>query len=205
MRFGLIEASFGKLNLNFMNKFKYFWVVIVMGLFSTFSSDLNAETENIYSYSGTLLNGQEFDLSSLEGRVTLIVNTASKCGFTSQYKGLEELYDTYSEKGLMVLGFPSNDFGAQEPGSNDDIANFCRINYGVSFPMFKKDSVKGETKQKIYKALTDRSGEEFAGDPGWNFVKFLVDKKGRVRARFSSMLSPTSKTITQKVEELLAE
>ena len=176
-----------------------------MGLLSTFSTDLNAETENIYSYSGTLLNGEQFNLSTLEGKVTLIVNTASKCGFTSQYENLEELYKTYHERELEILGFPSNDFGSQEPGSNEEIAKFCKLNYGVTFNMLKKDHVKGENKQKIYKALTELSGEEFAGDPGWNFVKFLVDKKGKVRARFSSMLSPTSKTISEKIEELLAE
>lgn len=182
-----------------------FWTFILMGLFSTFSTDSNAETENIYSYSGILINGEEINLASLMGKVTLIVNTASKCGFTSQYKNLEDLYEMYEEKGLVVLGFPSNDFGSQEPGSDKEIATFCKLNYGVSFPMFKKDHVKGENKQKIYKALTELSGEEFAGDPGWNFVKFLVDKKGKVRARFSSMLSPTSKTIAEKIEELLAE
>lgn len=181
------------------------WVVFIMGLFSTIASNVNAESENIYTYTGTLLNGELFPLSTLDGKVSLIVNTASKCGFTSQYKALEDLYVEYQEKGLMVLAFPSNDFGAQEPGSNKEIADFCRINYGVTFPVFEKNHVKGENRQPIYRALTELSGEEFSGDPGWNFVKFLIDKKGRVRARYSSMISPTSNSIKEKIEELLSE
>ncbi len=181
------------------------WIFILMGLFSTIPTALQAETENLYTYGGTLINGESLNLSTLKGKVSLFVNTASKCGFTSQYEKLEELYKTYQDQGLVVLGFPSNDFGAQEPGSNQEIAEFCKINYGVTFPLFQKDHVKGDGKQKIYKALTELSGEEFEGDPGWNFVKFLVDKNGKVRARFSSMLSPGSRTVREQVEILLAE
>ena len=148
----------------------------------------NSNAQNLYEHKANLINGTEFDFSNLKGKVSLFVNTASKCGFTSQYKSLEKLYQTYKDDGLVVLGFPSNDFGSQEPGSNEEIVKFCKINYGVTFPMFEKASVKGDEKQETYKILT--SAKEFEGDPGWNFVKFLVDKNGVVIGRYSSISGP---------------
>jgi glutathione peroxidase len=158
-------------------------------------------------YQGTVvdLSGEAVSMEEFKGKVSLVVNTASKCGFTSQYGGLESLYREYKDKGFMVLGFPSNDFGAQEPGSDEEIAFFCENTFGVSFPTFSKDKVKGEDKQATYKILTEESPKEFQGDPGWNFVKFVVDKEGFVRGRFSSMTKPESKKIRSLIESLLTE
>lgn len=161
--------------------------------------------ESIYQRSATSLRGEEVQMSSFKGKVALIVNTASKCGFTGQFEGLEELYNEYNDQGFVVLGFPSNDFGSQEPGSNDDIAEFCKLNYGVTFPMFEKAPVKGDEKQEIYKILTEKSSKDFQGDPGWNFVKFVVDKNGYVRGRFSSMTKPNDKKIKQLIDSLISE
>ncbi len=179
-----------------------------MGLLSTTSSasdDVKQSGKSFYELELTTLSGQTFNTNTLKGKVSLVVNTASKCGFTGQYDGLEKLYDSYKDKNFTVLGFPSNDFGAQEPGSDTEISDFCRLNYGVSFPMFSKGAVKGNSKQEAYKVLTEESDKKFNGDPGWNFVKFLVDKKGVVRARFSSMVSPDSSSIKDMIDELLAE
>ena len=138
--------------------------------------------DSLYALTARTITGEEQPLSAYAGQVALVVNTASKCGFTSQYEGLEKLYDQYRERGFVILGFPSNDFGSQEPGSNDDIQRFCKLNYGVSFPLFEKNPVSGPAKQEVYKLLTERA-PGFEGDPGWNFVKFLVNKDGKVVAR----------------------
>jgi len=135
----------------------------------------------------------------------LIVNTASKCGYTPQYEGLQELYDRYGERGLVVLGFPSNDFGNQEPGAAEEIANFCRLNYGVTFPMMAKVHTKGPAQAPIYQMLTTESAEEFRGEVQWNFTKFLVDGDGRVVARFDSAVEPLDPRITAAVEALLVD
>jgi glutathione peroxidase len=153
----------------------------------------------------TTLSGNEILASEYKGKVALVVNTASNCGFTGQYSGLESLYQKYRDQGFVVLGFPSNDFGAQEPGTNEEIAHFCESTYGASFPLFHKDHVKGESKQPIYKILTEQSPKDFQGDPGWNFVKFLVDRNGFVRGRYSSMTKPESGKITREIEKLLGE
>ena len=179
-----------------------------MGLLSTVSSaseEVIQLGKSFYELDLKTLRGENFSTSTLKGQVSLVVNTASKCGFTNQYDGLEKLYKSYKDKNFTVLGFPSNDFGAQEPGSDTEISDFCRLNYGVSFPMFSKGAVKGNSKQEAYKILTEESDKKFNGDPGWNFVKFLVDKKGVVRARFSSMVSPDSSSIKDRIDELLAE
>ncbi len=154
---------------------------------------------NLYEHKAELINGTEFDFSSLKGKVSLFVNTASKCGFTSQYKGLQKLFDTYKDEGFVVLGFPSNDFKSQEPGTNEEIVSFCETNYGVNFPLFKKAPVKGEEKQETYRLLT--SAKDFEGDPGWNFVKFLVDKNGKVVKRYAALIGP--KKIAKDLAQLL--
>jgi len=160
-------------------------------------------TGSLYDLSGTLLNGDPIKLERFRGNVALVVNTASKCGFTSQYKGLQSLFERYLDRGFIVLGFPSNDFGAQEPGDATEIQHFCERNYGVTFPLFEKASVTGAEKQEIYKFLTERS-PGFEGDPGWNFVKFLVDRRGVVIGRFSSMTRPEGKKLVEAIETALA-
>ncbi len=136
-----------------------------------------------------------------EGKVLLVVNTASKCGFTNQYEGLEALHGRLQERGFAVLGFPSNDFMGQEPGSEEEIREFCTLTYGVEFPMFEKVSVKGEQAAPFYRELAQETGEE----PGWNFHKYLIDRKGKVVASFGSRVRPDAPELIERIEQLLAE
>lgn len=158
---------------------------------------------SLFEFSAESLDGERVDLGRFQGKVVLVVNTASRCGFTSQYEDLEKLYRDYADKGVVVLGFPSNDFASQEPGTNAQIREFCKTNYGVTFPMFSKGPVTGPEKQPVYRFLTEQSDEEFQGEVGWNFVKFLVDQQGRVVERFSSMKSPSGSSIRQSIDALL--
>jgi len=170
------------------------------------SADSKKETKSmpssLYDITAKDITGQETPLSKFKGKVALVVNTASKCGFTYQYKDLESLYEKYKDQGFVVLGFPSNDYMTQEPGSDQEIKKFCEFKYGVTFPLFTKDHVSGEAKQPVFKFLTE-SNQNFTGDPGWNFVKFLVDREGKVIDRFSSLTSPNNNKITSKIESLL--
>lgn len=152
------------------------------------------------------LEGKPVKLSQYQGKVVLIVNVASQCGLTPQYDGLEKVYKKYNEKGLTVLGFPANEFGKQEPGSNKEIAEFCEKNYGVDFPMFSKVVVKGEGQCDLYKFLTSKETDpKFAGDIKWNFEKFLLNRKGEVVARFEPKVSPTSDVVMKAIEDELAK
>lgn len=160
---------------------------------------------SLYDMTVHSIEGEDVALSQYRGKVLLIVNTASKCGFTSQYADLQKLHEQYEQRGLVVMGFPSNDFANQEPGSDKQIREFCRSRFGVTFPMFCRGVVSGKDKQPLFKLLTEQSGEEFSGEIGWNFEKFLVDRKGSVRARFGSFTNPESSSLIQKVEELLNE
>jgi glutathione peroxidase len=157
---------------------------------------------SIYDYKANSLDGKEVSLSDYRGKVVLVVNTASKCGFTPQYAGLEELYKAYQDKGLTVLGFPCNQFGAQEPGSATEIGAFCEKNYGVTFPMFEKIDVNGSNAHPLWTYL---KGEKpgLLGTQGikWNFTKFLVDREGHVVSRFAPTDTPAS--IKPAIEKLL--
>ncbi|HSD52750.1 MAG TPA: glutathione peroxidase [Burkholderiales bacterium] len=146
------------------------------------------------------LHDEPVSLCRFKGKVILIVNTASQCGYTPQYEGLEALYRRYKDRGLVVLGFPANDFGGQEPGSSKDIARFCEINYGVSFPMFAKTSVVGADANPLYRDLATQSGQR----PRWNFHKYLVNRDGAVVASFESQVPPRDARITTQIERLLA-
>ena len=130
------------------------------------------------------------------------LNTASKCGYTPQYAGLQELYERYGEGDLVVIGFPSNDFGNQEPGTAEEIGNFCRLNYGVTFPMMAKVHTKGPNQAPVYRTLTTESEEDFRGEIRWNFTKFLVDQEGRVVARFESAVEPLESEYVGDTQEL---
>ncbi|WP_254598766.1 glutathione peroxidase [Polynucleobacter tropicus] len=141
------------------------------------------------------------NLCQYQGKVILVVNTASFCGFTSQYEGLEKIYAKYKDKGFVVLGFPSNDFGQQEPGSNKEIADFCKNTYDVKFPMFAKSSVSGSNPNSFFKMLIAKTGTT----PKWNFYKYLIDRKGNVIDSFGSVTKPTSNSITEQIEKLLEE
>ena len=139
------------------------------------------------------IDGEQVDLEDYEGKVVLIVNTASKCGLTPQYAGLEDLYGKYKEKGLVVLGFPCNQFGSQEPGSEADIKEFCSTKYNVSFPMFSKIEVNGDGADPLYKYLTSKDAKPAGkGEISWNFEKFLIDREGKVRRRYSPTDTPES-------------
>ncbi|OKP97452.1 glutathione peroxidase [Paenibacillus sp. P46E] len=146
---------------------------------------------SIYDFEANTLRGQEESLSKYKGKVLLVVNTASKCGFTPQYKGLQEVYDKFKDRGFEVLGFPSNQFAGQEPGESEDIAEFCEINYGVTFPMYEKIDVKGNEAHPLFKYLSKEApGVLGSKSVKWNFTKFLVDQEGRVLKRFSPQTTP---------------
>jgi len=149
------------------------------------------------------LDGKDIELKEYQNKVVLIVNTASKCGFTGQYSELQELYETYGEKGFVILGFPSADFGGQEYSSDEDIAAFCEKNYGVSFPMFSRISVKGEEQHPLFHKLTTAENPDFMGDINWNFEKFLVDQEGNLIRRYRSNTTPMSVELTSSIEALL--
>lgn len=145
---------------------------------------------NFYEFSARSLQGEEIKMESFEGKTILVVNTASKCGFTPQYAGLEELYEKYKDKGLVILGFPCNQFGNQEPGDEKSIAEGCLVNYGVSFPMFSKIEVNGKNAHPIFKYLKNELGGTLGKKIKWNFTKFLIDKNGKPVKRFAPITKP---------------
>jgi len=151
------------------------------------------------------IDGKEVPLSTYKGKVVLIVNVASRCGFTPQYKGLESLYEKYKDKGLVILGFPENDFLAQEPGTDQEIQKFCTTTYGVTFDMFSKISVRGKDKHPLYRFLTEKTTDpKFSGEIEWNFQKFLVGRSGQIEARFAPNVEPLSPDVVHAVEQALA-
>lgn len=158
---------------------------------------LAEEPKNLHQFVVQDIEGNEFALSQFKGKKVMVVNTASKCGLTPQYETLEKLYQQYKDKDFVIVGFPANNFMQQEPGSNEEIAEFCQKNYGVSFPMMSKISVKGDDIHPLYKWLTTKMDSEVS----WNFQKFLVDKKGEVVGVFSPRTKPDDEKIIQWIEE----
>ena len=157
---------------------------------------------SVYDFTAATLQGKEVSLADYRGQVLLIVNTASKCGFTPQYEGLEKLYEELHPKGLTILGFPCNQFGSQEPGTADDIGQFCQVNYGVSFPMFAKVDVNGDGAHPLFKYLThEKPGILGTQTIKWNFTKFLIDRAGKIVGRYSALTKPEG--LTGPVEKLL--
>jgi glutathione peroxidase len=154
----------------------------------------------------TGLDGKEVDLSKYKGKVVLFVNVASKCGYTKQYTGLQALYEKYEKDGLVIIGVPANDFGSQEPGSDEEIAKFCSSKYNVTFPMLSKVSVKGKEITPLYKYLTSKeANDKTEGEVSWNFEKFLVNKKGEVVGRYKSKVAPDAEELTKAVKAALDE
>ena len=152
------------------------------------------------------IDGKEVDLAKYKGKVVMIVNVASKCGFVSQYETLQSLYEEHKDKGFIILGFPANNFLHQEPGTNEEIKSFCTLNYGVSFDMFAKISVKGDDMAPIYAFLTSReTNPEFGGSIDWNFTKFLLNHEGKVVARFGTRTKPDSDQVVEAILGALAE
>ena len=167
-------------------------------------SNTDVKSANIYDYSVKDINKKEVKLSDYKGKVLLIVNVASKCGFTKQYDGLQEIYEKYKDQGFEVLGFPCNDFGGQEPGSNEEIAEFCSLNFNVTFPMFDKVKVLGDEKDPLFEALTNNSVTG-KSNIKWNFEKFIIDKEGNIVDRFRSITKPEGKKITSLIEKELGK
>lgn len=184
-----------------MNQYLMIIIVLVIVLSGGFTL---LEAKKIYDFTVRSIDGKEIKLKSYKGKVLLIVNTASKCGFTKQYDGLQELYTKYENEGLVVLGFPANNFMNQEPGSNEDIQNFCRLNFGVTFPMFEKISVAGKDIHPLYEYLTNKkTNPKYSGKISWNFNKFLISRDGNVINRFSSPTQPMDKKLVSAIEKAL--
>jgi glutathione peroxidase len=159
---------------------------------------------NVYEFTMNSIDGQPMPLQNFHGKVMLIVNVASKCGFTPQYEGLEAVYEKYKDQGFVIVGFPANNFGAQEPGTNEEIKTFCSRTYSVKFPLYSKISVKGDDKAPLYQFLTDTNANpNTGGEIKWNFTKFLVDRNGKVIARFESPVKPDSPEVTAAIEKAL--
>jgi glutathione peroxidase len=198
-----------------MKQLNFKWISIaVMGILLT-AGCKDAETKaqqeellknvsSVYDFTVKDINGKEVKLKTYAGKVMLIVNVASKCGFTPQYEGLQSLYEKYQSEGFVVLGFPANNFLGQEPGSNEEIKQFCSLTYGVTFPMFSKISVKGDDMAPLYIYLTNEStNPKFAGDISWNFNKFLIGRDGTILDRFDSRDSPESEKVVKAIAAAL--
>lgn len=169
---------------------KYF-AILLIGILFSFKKDTQ-----LYSFSVTDISGEQFNFSSLKGKKIMIVNTASECGYTPQYEQLEQLYEAFKNKNFVIVGFPANNFGAQEPGSNKEIASFCKKNYGVTFPMMSKISVKGDDQAPIYKYLTSKElNGVMDSEVKWNFQKYLIDEKGVLVKVYPSKTSPMDQEI----------
>lgn len=173
-------------------------------LFTLFMALGGWSMENFYSFTVKASDGKTQALSEYKGKVVLVVNVASKCGFTPQYKGLEELHQKYKDKGLVVLGFPCNQFGSQEPGTNEEIQQFCSLNFGVTFPVFAKIDVNGDKSDPLYQWMKAKAPGVLGTEAiKWNFTKFLIDKKGEVSERFAPQTEP--KELADEIEKLLKE
>jgi glutathione peroxidase len=187
-------------------------VLIIASVAVTLTWDGSAATDekmtekSVLDFTMKNIDGEDVKLSSYGGKVLLLVNVASKCGYTPQYKGLESIYEKYKEQGLVIMGFPANNFFWQEPGTNEEIKTFCSTKYNVTFPMFAKISVKGGKIHPLYKFLTSKeTNPEFSGSISWNFNKFLVDRSGKVVARFGSKDEPESPKVVQAIEQALKQ
>lgn len=180
--------------------------LMIIGELTTMATaaDKSAEKNPIYAQTMTSLDGKPVDLTKYKGKAILIVNTASECGATPQYEPLQALHQKYADKGLVVLGFPCNQFGTQEPGTSQDISEFCKANYGVTFDMFEKIEVNGKDAAPLYAFLTsEKTGLEDSGKVKWNFEKFLVSKDGRVLKRFRTPVEPDSPEVVSAIESAL--
>lgn len=167
-------------------------------------ADGSSDEKSIYDFKVKTITGEEVSLEDYKGKTILIVNVASKCGYTRQYAEMQAAYEKYKDRDFVVLGFPCNQFGGQEPGSEEEIVKFCKENYGVSFPMFSKLDVKGESADPLFKFLSAlETSPKGSGDISWNFEKFLINAEGKVLGRYKSAVSPTGKEMVELLEELL--
>ena len=182
--------------------------LVKLGTYSVFGVLLIMATSlfaasGVYSFTLNSIDGKPAPLGDYKGKVVLIVNVASQCGYTPQYSALEAIYEKYKDQGFVILGFPANNFGAQEPGTNEEIKTFCTRKYSVTFPMYAKISVKGDDQAPLYAYLTKETGAGISGDIKWNFTKFLVSRDGKVVQRFESAVTPDSKEVTSAIEKQL--
>ena len=180
------------------------WTLII-GLLALGAFDHPTEVKNIYDFHLKNIDGKEISLRQYAGKVLLIVNTASLCGYTPQYEGLEKLYKEYKDQGFVILGFPANNFGQQEPGTNTEIKQFCQTRFSVTFPIFSKVSVKGGDQSPLFKYLTSEQNPNFTGEIKWNFEKFLIGKDGKLLHRFRSEVTPGSNLLTAAVDKALLQ
>ena len=165
-----------------------------------------AHAASIYDFTMKSIDGQPVSLKSYSGKVVLLVNVASRCGFTPQYAGLEALYEKYKDRGLVIVGIPANNFASQEPGTNDEIKKFCSTKYNVTFPMMAKVSVLGDDETPLYQFLTDKAANpQIGGDIKWNFTKFLFDRNGKAVARFEPAVTPDSPQVQTAIESALGK
>jgi len=182
-----------------LNKKIIIYVIIVM--FSFLNKTMSDNSKTFFDFKINSINGEELDLSKFNGKTILLVNVASKCGFTKQYDDLQKLYDDFNDKGLVVIGVPTNQFGEQEPGTESEIKNFCETNFNITFPMTSKYEVKGDNAHPIYIWARDSFGKSTV--PKWNFHKILINKNGKIEDTFASFTGPISKKIINKIEEIL--
>jgi glutathione peroxidase len=175
---------------------------LIFGALLIMATSLSAGS-GVYSFTLNSIDGKPAPLADYKGKVVLLVNVASQCGYTPQYSALEAIYEKYKDQGFVILGFPANNFGAQEPGTNEEIKTFCTRKYSVTFPMYSKISVKGADQAPLYGYLTKETGASISGDIKWNFTKFLVDRDGKVIQRFEPAVTPDSKEVTAAIEKQL--
>ena len=189
-------------NFNFSMKYFTFIITLFTLTMENLQAQNNADNQTIYQFTVEDINGQPFALADLKGKKVMIVNTASKCGLTPQYKELEALYKQYKDKDFIIIGFPANNFLGQEPGSNEQIASFCSINYGVTFPMMSKISVKGKNMHPLYQFLTQKSKNGVEDSKvQWNFQKYLIGRDGKLEKVIAPKTLPSSDEVTQWIEK----
>ena len=175
---------------------------VLAGAILLLATSLSAGS-GLYSFSLNSIDGKPVPLAEYKGKVLLLVNVASQCGYTPQYSALEAIYEKYKDRGFVILGFPANNFGAQEPGTNEEIKTFCTRKYNVTFPMYAKISVKDPDQAPLYSYLTKETGAGVSGEIKWNFTKFLVNREGKVVERFEPAVTPDSKDVTSAIEKQL--
>ncbi|MBN2656040.1 MAG: glutathione peroxidase [Spirochaetales bacterium] len=182
---------------------KYIILTLLAFITSPFFAQ-SAQPRSVYDFTVRDIDGSDISLESYRGKVIMIVNVASKCGYTYQYEGLEDLYREYADRGFVILGFPSNDFLWQEPGTDEEIQTFCSVNFGVTFPLFSKIKVTGRDMAPLYRFLTsEETNRDFSGRITWNFNKFLIDRDGNIKGRFDSKVEPQSEEVLKMLNEIL--
>jgi len=191
-----------KKNNSHYNMLKILKTFLLIIMISIFGNKVNADYEKLaYDFSFNDIDGTPLKLSEYKGKIIVVVNVASQCGFTSQYEDMQNIWEEYQSKGIIILGVPSNDFGGQEPGSNSEIKTFCEAKFGISFPITEKVNVKGSEAHPFYKWAKDNHGKSAV--PKWNFHKIIIDKSGKINETFSSITNPSSKKFIKAIEKLI--